>query len=199
MKEKETPNDHPIDDLIKKRWSPVAFDNRPIEKEKILSLFEAARWAPSCFNEQPWSFIVAEKSDSEAFAKMLDCLSEANRAWAHSAYLLIISVAKLHFDHNGKPNRHAWYDTGAAAMNLVLQAAALGLHAHQMAGFSVEKAREVYLIPETQQPVTAIAVGYPGDSASLTEALRKRNDAPRKRKPVSEFIFTGSWQRRYKG
>jgi nitroreductase len=197
MKEKETPNDYPIDELIKKRWSPVVFGNQPLEQEKILSLFEAARWAPSCFNEQPWSFIIADKSTPEDFAMMLSCLSEGNRLWAQSAQLLIISVAKLHFDHNGKPNRHAWYDTGAAVMNLVLQATALGLHAHQMAGFSVEKTREYYHIPETHEPVTAIAIGYPGDSVSLTEDLRKRNEAARKRKPVSAFAFTGSWRNNY--
>jgi nitroreductase len=197
MKQKETPTDNPINDLIKNRWSPVAFDDRPIERETIFSLFEAARWAPSCFNEQPWSFIIAEKSKAEDFTRMLACLSEANREWAQSAYLLIISVAKLHFDHNGKSNRHAQYDTGAATISLVLQATALGLHAHQMAGFSVERAREVYQIPESHQPLTAIAVGYGGDPDALPENLRKRNEAPRKRKPISEFIYTGSWQHQY--
>jgi nitroreductase len=197
MQEKETPNVYPIEDLIKKRWSPVAFDDHAIEMQTILSLFEAARWAPSSFNEQPWSFIVADKSNPEAFEHMLQCLSEGNQAWARAASLLILAVAKLHFDHNGKPNRHAWYDTGAAVMNLVLQATAQDLHAHQMAGFSASKVREMYRIPDTHEPVTAIAIGYAGDSELLSDALRKRNDAPRKRKPVSEFVYAGSWKHRY--
>jgi nitroreductase len=197
MVEKETPNDYPIHEVIQKRWSPVAFNDRAIDRDTILSLFEAARWAPSCFNEQPWSFMVAEKSNPEAFAKMVDCFSEGNQIWAQKAYLLILTIAKLHFDHNGKPNRHAWYDTGAAAMSLVLQATALGLHAHQMAGFSIEKVRERYQIPDAHEPVTAIAVGYLGDSTSLTDNLRRRNEAPRKRKPVSQFIYTDLWQHCY--
>ena len=197
MQEKETFNEYQIEDLIKKRWSPVAFNSHTIDRDIILSLFEAARWAPSCFNEQPWSFIVADKSNPEAFKYMLQCLSEGNQAWAHAAFLLTLAVAKLHFDHNGKPNRHAWYDTGAAVMSLVLQATASGLMAHQMAGFNSDKAREIYRIPESHQPVTAIAVGYAGDAALLPENLRQRQKAPRKRKPISDFVYSGSWQHSY--
>ena len=197
MKGKETPNDYPIEEFIKNRWSPMVFSEKKINRETILSLFEAARWAPSCFNEQPWSFIFAEKENHQAFNEMLECLSEPNRVWAQSANLLILTVAKLHFDHNGKANRHALYDTGAATMNLVLQATAMGLYVHQMAGFSIEKARERYQIPDSHQPVSAVAIGYIGDPASLPEKLRNRHNASRKRKSVSDFIHTGSWRSKY--
>ncbi len=184
---------HPIHDLLKHRWSSLAFSNRSVEPEKLCCLLEAARWAPSSYNEQPWSFIVATQEDQTEYNRLLNCLVETNRQWAAQAPVLILSVAKHHFEGNGQPNRHAFHDVGLAVENLVTQAVALDLFVHQMAGFQVEKARELFSIPEGYEPVAAIAVGYLGNPQSLSESLRQRQLAPRTRKPLAEFVFTGSW------
>jgi len=184
---------HPVHDLVRRRWSPRAFSSRPVEREKLLSVLEAARWAPSSFNGQPWSFLVATKDDPAEYERMLSCLVPQNQAWAKAAPVLMIAVAKTHFEHNGKPNRHAWYDTGQAVAFLTLQATALDLGVHQMAGFSGDKARELYAIPETAEPASAIALGYVGDPALLDEKLRERELGPGKRKPLKEFVFLGRW------
>ncbi len=191
--EKPAPTDVPIHDLLARRWSPRAFDGRPVEREKLTSLFEAARWAPSSNNEQPWRFLVATREQPEDFERLLACLLEGNRKWAQRAPVLILSVASLNFEESGKPNRHAFHDTGLAAENLVLQASALGLAAHQMAGFDVEKARADLRIPQGCEPVAMIAVGYPGDPDRLPEYLNQRELAPRRRNPVSTFVFAGDW------
>ncbi len=184
-----------LHELLQKRWSPVAFSPRPVEPEKLHSLLEAARWAPSSFNEQPWVFLVATKDDAENFQRLLGCLVEGNRAWAQYAPVLMLSVAKLNFALNGKPNRHALHDVGAAAAYLTVQATALGLYVHQMAGFDADNARREYSIPEGYEPGAAIALGYLGDDAGLPEKLRGRSAAGRKRKPAGEFVFAGSWGR----
>lgn len=184
---------YPIHDLLKQRWSPLAYSDRSVEPEKLCSLLEAARWAPSSYNEQPWSFIVATQEDRAEYNRLLDCLVEANRQWAAQAPVLMLSVAKQHFERNGQPNRHAFHDVGLAVENLVIQAVALDLFVHQMAGFQVDKARELFSIPESYEPVAAIAVGYLGDPQSLSEALRQRQLAARTRKSLAEFVFTGSW------
>ncbi len=193
MSEKYASNYYPIHELLKKRWSPRAFSKQSVEPEKILSLLEAARWAPSCFNEQPWSFMIATKDNPDEFERLLSCLADKNRMWAQHAPLLMLSLADLCFSHNGKPNRHALHDVGLAVENLVVQGTALGLSAHQMAGFQVDKAREVYRIPESHEPVTAIAIGYPGDPNNLPEAFREAEKAARSRKALSDFVYTGSW------
>jgi nitroreductase len=182
-----------LHELLDRRWSPIAFSPRPVEPEKLRSVLEAARWAPSSFNEQPWVFLVATKDDPENFARLLGCLVEGNRVWAQHAPVLMLSVAKLSFDMSGKPNRHALHDVGAASADLTLQATALGLFVHQMAGFDSEKARREFSIPEGYEPGAAIALGYLGDDAGLPEKLRARNKSARKRKPLSEFVFTGGW------
>ncbi|MEH2333620.1 nitroreductase family protein [Nostoc sp.] len=130
-----------VHDLIRGRWSPRAFSNRTVERDKLLSLLEAARWAASSYNEQPWSLIVATQDQPSEYARLLSCLLEFNQSWAQSAPVLMLSVAKLHFDRNGKENRHAFHDVGAAASNLATQAIALDLFVHQMAGFDAQKAR----------------------------------------------------------
>jgi nitroreductase len=193
--EKKAVTDVPIHDLLARRWSPRAFSEQPIEGEKIRSLFEAARWAPSSFNEQPWSFVVANREQPEEFGRLLDCLVETNRLWAHRAPVLMLSVARLAFERNGKPNRHAFHDVGLAMENLVLQATALGLFVHQMAGFHIEKARETFGIPTGHEPVAMAAVGYLDDPSILPEPLRQREAAARNRRRAQEFVFTGAWGR----
>ncbi|HTQ56766.1 MAG TPA: nitroreductase family protein [Bryobacteraceae bacterium] len=184
--------EHPVLDVIRKRWSPAIYSSQPVEPEKLLSVLEAARWAPSSFNAQPWSFLVATKEQPEDFARMLSCLVPGNVVWAQHVPVLMISVARTHFEHNGAPNRHALHDTGIATGFLMLEAAALGILAHGMAGFDPAKAREVYGIPETHEAVAAIALGYAGDDKNAPEELRKRN-AHRPRKLLDSFVFTGRW------
>jgi len=185
---------YPIEAILQNRWSPLAFSDRAVEPEKLCSVLEAARWAASSFNEQPWSFIVATKDNSTEFERLLSCLAEGNQEWAKSAPVLMIAVAKLSFEKNGHENRHAFHDVGAAEANLAAQATALGLHVHQMAGFDVEKARELYGVPQGYEPVDAIALGYLGDPHQLSDRLQQRLSAPRSRKPLKEFVFTGRWQ-----
>lgn len=183
----------PIHDVLSHRWSPRAFDKRPVEAEKLRSLFEAARWAASSFNAQPWYFIVATKDDPESFKRVLECFVEFNQGWAKGAPVVALSVAGLKFQHNGQPNRHAFHDVGQAAANLALQATSLGLQVHQMAGIMPEKARELFGIPEGFEAVAGIALGYPGDPATLSGELREREVAPRERKPLASFVFSGKW------
>ena len=191
--EKPAETQYPIHDLLKRRWSPRAFAERPVEPEKLKSVFEAARWAPSSNNEQPWRFIVASKDDETEWNRLLACLVENNRKWAFRAPVLILSVASLNFEEDAKPNRHALHDTGMAVENLVLQVIALGLAAHQMAGFDVEKARADLKIPPGYEPVAMIAVGYPGDPDLLPDYLRERELQPRTREPISSWSFSGQW------
>ena len=191
--EKVAETRQPIHDLLRRRWSPYAFAERSVEPEKLLSLLEAARWAPSSFNEQPWAFIVATKDNSQEFERLLSCLVEGNQEWARHVPVLMLSVAKLNFDRGGKPNRHAFHDVGLAAENLVIQAMAHGLYVHQMAGILPERARELYSIPEGWDAVAGIAVGYLGDSPSRPDKFRQRDLAPRSRKPLEQFVFTGRW------
>jgi len=183
----------PVHNLIRDRWSPRAFDSRPVEPEKLRSLFEAARWAASSYNAQPWSFVVATKDDPENYKKILNCLVEFNQGWAKSAPVVALSVARMKFEHNGAPNHHAFHDVGQAAANLALQATALGLQVHQMAGILPEKAREIFGIPEGYEAVAGFAIGYPGNPASLPDQLREQEHAPRSRKPLNSFVFTGKW------
>ncbi|MBM4138348.1 MAG: nitroreductase family protein [Nitrospira sp.] len=185
--------DFPIHDLLALRWSPRAFAERPIEGDKVNSLFEAARWAPSSNNEQPWRFIVAGKDDEAQWNRLLACVEEGNRIWAVRAPMLILSVARLNFEKCDKPNRHALHDVGMATGNLVLQATALGLVARQMAGFDVEKARGDLNIPFGYEPVAMIAVGYPGDPRMLPDTLRQRELASRERRATSTFVYVGEW------
>ncbi|MCH8333615.1 nitroreductase family protein [Candidatus Sumerlaeota bacterium] len=184
---------YPIHDLLRHRWSPRAFDSRSVEPEKLGSILEAARWAPSSYNEQPWAFILATKDDKPEWERLLSCLVEANQAWAKTAPVLMISVAKREFSRNGKPNRHALHDVGLAVENLVIQATALDLQVHQMAGFSADRAREIFLIPEDWQPVAGLALGYQAGADSPAGAIRESKSAERVRKPLEDFVFTGSW------
>lgn len=196
MYEKPADSKYPIHDLIAGRWSPVAFSERAVEPKCLCSLFEAVRWAPSCYNDQPWNFVVGIRSEPDPFQELLSCLVPQNAEWAQYAPVLALAIARTKFSHNGKPNRHAWHDIGLAIGNLLVQATSMGLAVHPMAGFLPDKAREVLALPVDHEPVTAIAIGYPGESTFLSEALRVRNAAPRSRRPASSFVHSGRWGRR---
>ena len=185
--------DHPINALIAARWSPYAYADRPVSDEDLRSLFEAARWAASSYNEQPWSYLVATKADKEAFDRLLSCLVEGNQPWAAAAPVLAIGCTSLKFAHNGKPNGAAIHDLGLASANLTVEATSRGLYVHQMGGILPDKARVLYSIPEGTQPLTALAIGYAADPDTLDEKLRARETSPRSRKPLSQFVFGGQW------
>lgn len=193
--EKPAATQFPIHDLLSRRWSPRTFTERPVEPEKVQRLLEAARWAPSCFNEQPWVFILATADQPAEYSKLLSCLVAGNQVWAKRAPLLMISVAKLHFDHNGQPNPHAFHDVGLAVGNLVVQATAMDLVVHQMAGILQETIREFYSLPTGYDPLTGLAIGYQGDLHALPDMLREREQASRSRKALKEFVFSESWGR----
>ncbi|MGA2631615.1 MAG: nitroreductase family protein [Terriglobia bacterium] len=184
--ESKAVSESPVHDLIARRWSPREFSSRPVEPEKLASLFEAARWAPSSYNQQPWNFVVARRENPADFERLLGLLAEQNATWARSAPVLAISVAQRNFTHNGQPNRFAFHDVGQAVAYLTLQATALGLSVHQMGGFDVERARELLAIPAGYEPVAAIALGYAQYPAVPPPSARTRRAA-------SEFVFSGEW------
>lgn len=193
----EKPADHnyPILEPIKRRWSPYVFADKPVEREKILRLFEAARWAASAFNEQPWRFIVATKDQPEAYAKALGCLIAANQQWAQQAYVLILTATRPTFTRNDNPNRVHQHDLGLAAQNLVLQAMSMDLFTHQMAGIDQDKVRQTYHLPDNFTPQTAIAIGYGVEPDDLPEAMREKEHSPRSRKALGEFVFGDDWDK----
>ncbi len=185
---------YPIQPFVAKRWSPYAFANRDVSEADLRSLFEAARWAASSFNEQPWSYIVATRAQAAEFERLLSCLVDANQSWAKAAPVLALGVATLHFKRNGKANRVAIHDLGLATGNLVAEATARGLWVHQMGGIRPDCARELYGIPAGSEAVTGIAIGYAGDLASSSEEIRERDVAPRERKSQREFVFGSAWK-----
>jgi len=191
--EKIAPTQFPIHELLARRWSPRAFSPRKVEPGVLMQLFEAARWAASSFNEQPWSFILALNQDENEYTRLLSCLVPGNQVWAQHAPALMLSVARLSFARNMESNRHAFHDVGMAVQNLSLQATALGLSVHHMAGFDVERARELFGVPQGYEPVAIMAVGYQGEARSLPEKLRAREEAARTRKSLDEFVFAGHW------
>jgi nitroreductase len=182
-----------VHEIFQARWSPRAFSDRPVSNEDLKTILEAARWAASSYNEQPWRFIVARKSDREAYDRLLSILAPYNQGWAHLAPVLMITVAKRAFSHNGEANQHARHDAGAALAHIMLQATALGLHAHGMAGFDAERARHELAIPDEYEPVAAVALGYLGPVERLAESYRQAELAPRKRKPLGELAFDARW------
>lgn len=191
--QKPTPNDHPIHDLIRARWSPCAYSSQPVPAADLLSVLEAARWSQSCFNDQPWFFIVTTQAQPEAFGRLVACLSEGNQRWAPRAPVLMLAVARETFAADGSPNRHAVYDLGQAVQHMILQATSLGLVARQMAGFDVAAARAAFSIPDGHQVMAAIALGYYGDPATLHEKDQAKEARPRARKALREFVFGAAW------
>src|SRR2546425_7255700 len=195
--EKPASADYPINELMRRRWSPRAFEEgKAVEREKLLTLLEAARWAPSCFNDQPRYFLVFDGSDAEALERARACLSPGN-AWALKAPVLLLSVARETFEQNGKPNRWAQHDTGLATENLLLQAFELGLAAHPMAGYDADRTRSEFGIPDGFTSIAMIAIGYPyrGKLEELDEKLRGKELAARERKSIGEIAFSGFWGR----
>jgi len=185
--------DHEIHDLIARRWSPYAFSDEHVSGDDVLALFEAARWAPSSYNEQPWSYIVASRTDAEDFEELTSCLVEGNQAWARYASLLALGVVSYRFARNDKRNAAAEHDLGLASANLCIEATARGLYVHQMIGILPDRARELYAIPEGSSALTGLAIGHLGDAAALPENLRERDRGPRTRKPLGEFVFARCW------
>jgi nitroreductase len=179
-------------EIIQERWSPYAFSSAPVEEFKFKAMFEAAGYAPSCNNEQPWMFVYATQQDSRIFEEFLGFLVESNRMWAKNAYALVISLARTRFSYKGKPNRYASHDTGMAVSNLLLQALALDVYVHQMGGFSIEKVKEYFNLGDDIEPVAVMAVGYLGDGELLPPELLKRDEKRRPRKSVNEFVFRNS-------
>ena len=176
--------------IVHTRWSPRSFADRPVDPADLAKVFEAARWAASSYNEQPWRFLVGVRG-SEPYRKIFDSLMPLNQAWAKSAPILILGVSKTKFSHNDAPNRVALYDLGAASSYLTLQAAALGLATHQMAGFDPEAARKSFEIPENYIIGAVIALGYQGEPDALPNPQFVNQEvAPRQRKPLSQFVFS---------
>lgn len=192
--EKRAPADHPIHDLLAQRWSPCGFSSRPVPAPELRAVFEAARWAPSSMNEQPWRFLVATGEQPEAFARILDCLVEANQAWARYAPVLGVALARKHLFRNDAPNRTCEYDLGGALAYLTVEATARGLAVHQMGGIVREEVRARFGIPEDVSIMTGFALGYPDPGAAhLSEKLRERDAAPRVRHPLSTVVFS-AWE-----
>jgi nitroreductase len=184
---------YPIHDLLRVRWSSRAFADRPIEPEKIGSLLEAVRWSASSFNAQPWWLLLATRDEPDRFGQLAECMLPFNRQWAGDAPLLMLAVTRRTFEHNGEPNPHADHDLGLALGNLTVQATALDLSLHMIAGFDAEMARQSCAIPETHEPVVMLAIGYRGVPEQLDDKLRARELSSRQRKALGDFVFSGQW------
>ena len=189
---KQAQTEHAIHPLLAQRWSPRAFSEQLIDRQTIGSLFEAARWAPSGGNGQPWAFIIASRENPEEFERLLACISPFNAEWAKDAALLGIAVAQTTRD-DGKPSPLAPFDLGLAMQNLLIQATSHGVYLHILGGFSSDQARATYAIPETHTPCCAFVAGYFGNPENLSERVRERELAPRARKPLAGFVFGNEW------
>lgn len=178
-----------VHEPILQRWSPRAFTDRTVSASDMKKLFEAARWAASSFNEQPWRFIVGRKGDP-TYNKIFESLATPNQAWANNAPVLMLSVGKKTFTQNGSPNHYALHDTGAATANLALQATTLGFHIHSMGGFDRDKIRAAFKIPEDFEIGAVTAIGYLGNVDALPDSFKAAETSARNRKPLSEFVFS---------
>jgi nitroreductase len=185
----------PVNEVLANRWSGRAYDSsKKVTQEQTIALLEAARWAPSCYGDQPWRFIVWDRNaDEAAWQKAFDCLAPGNQAWVKNAPLLFLVTAGSLFNHNGTANRWGQYDTGAAAENLCLQASSMGLMAHQMGGFDVDKARAAFGIPQEYALMAMVSVGYQAEVSTLSGDVLERETAPRSRRPLGELFYSGTW------
>ena len=194
MNIKKAVTDYPILQVLAERWSPYGFEARPVSDSDLRSLFEAARWAASSYNEQPWNYLIARSDNPVEFGRLLSCLVEGNQAWAKTAPVLVLGVVNLRFQKNNQENRAAVHDLGLAAGNLLVEATTRGLSVHQMIGILPDKAREVYQIPEHFEAWTAMAIGYNADPTTMPAALKERDMAPRQRRHLIDFVFAGHWK-----
>lgn len=185
---KEADTNYSIHNLLQKRWSPRAFSDESVDPELLNQLFEAARWAPSSYNEQPWHFIVARKEDEEAFEKLSQVMNNFNKGWGKDASVLALGLTKTTFDMDGRPNRHAEHDLGQAIAHLTFEATRHDLYVHQMAGIHPDKAKELYDIPEDYEPMTMFAIGYKGAPELLNDDLQEQEKGSRSRKPLDEIV-----------
>jgi len=191
---KEANPDHPVHEILTQRWSPYGFDpDRSVAPEDLKALFEAARWAASSFNEQPWRYIAGTVDDPEQFQRVLACLAEKNQTWARNAPVLALGLFKRHLTHNDQPNRAAVHDLGAASASLTMEATARGLYVHQMIGIEPEKARETFAVPDEYEVRTALAIGYRASTDNLPDNLRERDRKPRSRLRLNELLFGGQF------
>ncbi len=186
------PTTHTLLSAIGTRWSPRSYADTAVSDEALLAVLEAGRWASSCFNDQPWVFVVARHGTPE-FTAMLATLMPFNQVWAAAAPVLLYSVARTHFAHDGKPNKHAWHDVGAATATMAVEASGRGMQMHGMAGYDAAAARAALAIPETHEPVTAFTLGFPGAATLLPEKLAEREAAPRARRDAATMLFRGKW------
>ena len=195
MLKKDAITNVPIHDLLARRWSSRAFEpNRPVSRDRLKVLLEAGRWAPSCYGDEPWRYLIWDKGrDPQGWQKAYDCLSDNNKKWVKNVPLLMLSCAGSIFEATGKPNRWTQHDTGAASVSMALQATAMGLMVHQMAGFDAEKARAAFAIPADYTPMAMIAVGYQTGPDILDEETKAKELRPRARKPLAERFFEGGW------
>jgi len=194
--ENPAPFAHPIHELLARRWSARAIDPaKPVARETLLTLLEAARWAPSSSNEQPWRFLVFDESVPAARDQARSILTGNNALWAVKAPVLVLTVAKDTWTRNGQPNRHAAHDVGAATGSLLLQVAAHGLVGHPMAGYGIDEAKTLFGIPDGFTSMAMVAIGHPGPVADLPEPLLSRETQPRVRKPIAEIAFAGAWEK----
>jgi nitroreductase len=176
-------------DIIKNRWSPVSFSHEPVEDYKLKEILGAAGYAPSSMNEQPWIFIITTKEYPDKFNDFIGFLDESNQVWAKNAYALIISLARMNFKFKNRINKYAFYDTGQAVNNMVIQAQSMNVFVHQMGGYSTEKVKQYFNLPDGIEPVTVMALGYRGDGSNLPEELKKRDANRKSKKNISDFVF----------
>lgn len=191
---KTAPSDHAIHELIGERWSPYWFDNRPISNSDMCAIMEAARWAPSSYNEQPWCFLMSNREDVGRHAPMVECLIEGNRTWAREAPILLLGLTHRSFAQSGEPNPACEHDLGLAAASLTLEASARGIQVHQMSGILRARIRETYRVPADVTPLTALALGYCAAAKDVPDRYQDRQNRARERKPLSSFVYAGSWE-----
>lgn len=189
----------PIHPLLAERWSSRAFSDDPVAPELVLSLLEAVRWSASCFNGQPWRFIVATRDDPEQHARLAACFTTSNQRWVPRAWVVMIALAVDTFEVDGSANRLAQYDVGLAVQNMVVQASAHGLNVRQAAGIDIARIRAEYAVPEGVTVMCGVMIGYPGDPDTLVDPLPQRERQPRTRKPLSELCFSGRFGQAYDG
>lgn len=201
MQDRKATTSVPIHDLLASRWSPRAIDpNRPVTREQLKVLLEAGRWAPSCNGDEPWRYLILDKSrDPAGWQKVYDCLSENNKKWVKNVPLLMLSCAGSAFEATGKPNRWTQHDTGAASVSMALQAVAMGLVIHQMGGWDAEKMRAAFSIPAEYTPMAVIAVGYQASPDILDDETKAKELRPRGRKPLAERFYEGGWGKGFAG